>query len=128
MNAIFFGDRRRNLREVNMQYGRLIVFIRHDFAEIWGFRYGLTLIIGTLTIMVTTGVFRRIVFSLKRPISSFPCSPSIFFTYLKHMKSHSHLKMGPERDFCEGRQRTKQTERQPRIVVVYIKLNNYVDN
>jgi len=29
--------------------------------------------------------------------------------------------MGPERDFYEGRQRTKQTERQPRIVVNLIK-------
>jgi hypothetical protein len=31
--------------------------------------------------------------------------------------------MGPERDCYEGRQRTKQTERQPIIVVDSIKLN-----
>jgi len=31
--------------------------------------------------------------------------------------------MGPERDFYEGRQRTKQTERQPIIMVDLIKLN-----
>ena len=37
--------------------------------------------------------------------------------------SHSHKTMGTERDFYEGRQRTKQTERQPRIVVDFIKLN-----
>jgi len=26
-----------NLRKVTMKYGGLIVFIRHDSAEIWGF-------------------------------------------------------------------------------------------
>jgi hypothetical protein len=34
--------------------------------------------------------------------------------------------MGPERFFYEGRQRTKQTERQPRIVADLIKLNTSV--
>ena len=34
-----------------MKYGHLAVFIRHNSAEIWGFRYGLTLGIGTLKIM-----------------------------------------------------------------------------
>jgi hypothetical protein len=37
-----------NQREVNMKYGSLAVFIRHDSAEIWGFRDGLALGIGTL--------------------------------------------------------------------------------
>ena len=37
-----------NLREVNIKYDRLVVFIRHDSAEIWGFRYKLTLGIGNL--------------------------------------------------------------------------------
>jgi hypothetical protein len=36
-----------NLREVTMKYGSLVIFIRHDSAEIWGFGYGLTLGIGT---------------------------------------------------------------------------------
>ena len=36
-----------NLRKVTMKYDRLVVFIRHDSAEIWGFRYGLALAIGT---------------------------------------------------------------------------------
>jgi hypothetical protein len=40
-----------------MKYGRFVVFIRHDFSEIWGFRYGLKLVIGTKKIMVSTGVF-----------------------------------------------------------------------
>jgi hypothetical protein len=30
-----------------MKYDQLVVFIRHDSAEIWGFRYRLTLVIGT---------------------------------------------------------------------------------
>jgi hypothetical protein len=46
-----------------MKYYRLVVFIRHGFAEIWGFRYGLTLSIGTLKIMAITGVFVRVVFA-----------------------------------------------------------------
>ena len=46
---------------VVMLYGRLVVCIRHDSAEIWGFRNGLTLRIGTLTIMASTGVFVRVV-------------------------------------------------------------------
>ena len=32
-----------NLRDVIIKYDRLVVFIRHDSAEIWGFRYGLHL-------------------------------------------------------------------------------------
>ena len=40
-----------DLRDVNMKYGRLVVFKSHDSAEILGFRYGLTPVIGTLKIM-----------------------------------------------------------------------------
>jgi hypothetical protein len=45
------------LRRVTMQYGGLVVFICHDFAEIWGFRYGLALVIGTLRFMASAVVF-----------------------------------------------------------------------
>ena len=48
-----------------MKYGRFVVFIRYDSAEIWGFRYGLTLVIGTLKIISNTGVFVRVVCALK---------------------------------------------------------------
>jgi hypothetical protein len=51
-----------------MKYDRLVVFTRHDSAEIWGVRYGLTLVIGTLEIMAGTGVFVRVVCALKHPI------------------------------------------------------------
>jgi hypothetical protein len=61
-----------NLREVNMKYGRLVVFIRRDYAEIWGFRYGLTLGIGALKIMASAGVFVSIVCALKHSTS---CDP-----------------------------------------------------
>ena len=46
-----------------MKYGRLVVFIRPDSAEIWGFRYGLTLTpaIGNVKIMASAGVFVRVV-------------------------------------------------------------------
>jgi hypothetical protein len=51
------ADRKKNFREGTTKHGRLVVFIRHDSAGIWGFRYGLTLYIGTLKIMASTGVF-----------------------------------------------------------------------
>jgi hypothetical protein len=49
------------LSMITMKYGRLVVFIRNDSAEIWGFRYGLTLVIGTQKNIDRTGVFVRVV-------------------------------------------------------------------
>jgi len=72
-----------NLRRVTMKFGRLIVSINHDSAEIWGVRYGLTLDIGTLKIMASTGVFVGVVCALKRSTKIFPCSPSIILTSRK---------------------------------------------
>jgi hypothetical protein len=69
-----------NLRKANMKYGCLVVFIHHDSAEIRGFRYGLTLIIGALKIMASTGVFVRVVCALKRSIKKFPSPSSIILT------------------------------------------------
>jgi hypothetical protein len=63
-----------------MKYGSLVVFIRHDTAEIWGFRYGLTLGIGTLKFMARTGVFVRVVCAFKRSICSAPKTLSMIFT------------------------------------------------
>ena len=65
---------------VTMIYGRLVAFIRRDSAEIWGFKYGLPLAIGTQKIMASTGVFVRVVFALKHFIKIFPSAPSIFLT------------------------------------------------
>jgi hypothetical protein len=59
-----------NLREVNVKYGRSFIFIRIDSAEIWGFRYGLILGIGTLKVTANTGVFVRVLCDLKRSIRS----------------------------------------------------------
>jgi hypothetical protein len=69
-----------NLREVNMKHGRLVVFIRHDYAEIWGFGYGVTLGIGALIIMASTGVFVRVVCALKHPINCDPQTTSMILT------------------------------------------------
>ena len=60
-------------RKVLLKYGRLVVFIRQDSAEIWGVRYGLTLVIGTLKFMASTGAFLRVVCALKHSIKKFPC-------------------------------------------------------
>jgi len=68
------------LRKATMKYGRLVVFICHDSAEIWGFRYGLTLAIGTLKIMAGTCLFVRVVFALKHPIKNFSSAPCMIFT------------------------------------------------
>jgi hypothetical protein len=55
----YFRDRKMNLREVKKKYGRLVVLIRQNSAEIWGFRHGLTLCNGT------AGVFVRVIIDLK---------------------------------------------------------------
>jgi hypothetical protein len=57
------------LGKVNMKYESLVDFIRHDFPEVWGFRYGLTLGISTQKIMASTGVFVRVICDLIRSIS-----------------------------------------------------------
>ena len=59
-----------NLCQGTLKYGLLVVFMRHDSAEIWGFRYGLTLAIGTLKIMASTGVFMRVIYALKHSTNS----------------------------------------------------------
>ena len=63
-----------------MKYGRLVVFIRYDSAEKWGFRYGLTLVIGTIKIMASTGVFVRVVCALKDSIENIPSQHSMILT------------------------------------------------
>ena len=71
--------------EVTMKYGCLVVLRRHDSAEIWGFRYGLTLGIGTLKIIAGTVVFVRVVCAIKHSIEDFPSQPSIISTYIEHI-------------------------------------------
>ena len=55
-----------------MKYDRVVVFIRYDNAEIWGCRYGLILVIGTLKIIAITGVFVSAVCSLKHSTKNSP--------------------------------------------------------
>jgi hypothetical protein len=105
-----------NLRGVNINYCRLVVFIRHDSAEIWSFKYGLALAIGTIKIITGTGVFVCVVCALKH-------STSGHGRQKKHKLSRSYQKNDLSKEFHQGRQRTKQTERQPRIMVDLIQLN-----
>ena len=79
----YFLDRKMNLRKptTSMKYGRLVVFIRHDSAEIQGFKYVLTLGIGTLKAMASTGVFVRVVRALKRSISCDSPTPRTVLTF-----------------------------------------------
>jgi hypothetical protein len=63
-----------------MKYGGLAVFIRHDSAELWGFRYELKLVIGTPQIMAGIGVFVRVVCALKNSNKNFPSPSSMIFT------------------------------------------------
>jgi hypothetical protein len=50
-----------DLRDVTMKY---------DSAEIWWFKYGITLAIGTLNIMASTGVFVLVVCAFKRSMNT----------------------------------------------------------
>ena len=63
-----------------MKYGRLVVCICYDSAEIWGFSYELTLVIGTQKDMYSTGVFVRLVRAFKHPIKYFPSQTSTILT------------------------------------------------
>jgi hypothetical protein len=106
-----------HLRDITMKYGRLAVFIRHDSAEIWRFKYGLKLVIGTLLVMARTGVFVLVVCALKHSISGHGRQPSMILTYMKHKQSGNYQKNDLSKVFHQRRQRTKQKERQPRIMV-----------
>jgi hypothetical protein len=111
-----------NLREVTMKYGRLVVCIRHDFAEVWGFRYGLTLGIGTLKIMASTGVFVRVVGALKRFISRASYTPCMILTY-QHIGKATATKDRPRERFSRGGATHRRNRSQPRKMVNLIKLN-----
>ena len=73
-----------NLRKVTLKYACLVVFIHNDSAEIWGFRYGLKLFIGTLKIMASS-VFSCVKFVLSHTLLRiFPHNKSMILTYIKH--------------------------------------------
>jgi hypothetical protein len=80
-----------NFCDVTMKYDRLVVFIRYDSAEIWGFRHGLTLIIRTLKLMASTGVFVRVVSPLKRSIRSFSRTSSTVLAYTRGYLSYKKI-------------------------------------
>ena len=69
-----------NLRGDSMKYDHLVVFIQHDSTEIWVFRYGIILGLGTTNIMARTGIFGLIVVGLKRFNKVDARKPSMFFT------------------------------------------------
>jgi hypothetical protein len=66
-----------NLRDVTMKYDRPVVLIRHNSAEIWWFKYGLTFVIGTKKNMASTDVFMLVVCALKHSISGTGRHPSM---------------------------------------------------
>jgi hypothetical protein len=78
------------LRKVAMKYDGLIVFIRLDSADIWGFRYGLTFGSGTIRIMARTGVFVIVVCALKHSNNGHRRKPRMILTYIKHKQSRSY--------------------------------------
>jgi hypothetical protein len=95
----------------------LVVFIRHDSAEVWG------VVIGTLKIMASTGVFVHVVCALKRLFSGFSSTPRMILTLTKHNQSRSYQKNDLSKDFSQVRRRREETERQSGIAVYWIKLN-----
>jgi hypothetical protein len=86
-----------NLREVSVIYDHLVVFIRHDPAEIRGLAASSQLGPIGPKIEATTGVFVLIVCDLKRSNSSGARKPSMIFTYRKHKQSHISQKRGLSR-------------------------------
>jgi hypothetical protein len=70
-----------------MKYGSLVVFIRNDSAEIWGFRSGLTLAIGTQKNIAGTGVFVRVVCALNCATKSDPSQPSMILAQRRDIKA-----------------------------------------
>jgi hypothetical protein len=75
-----FWKRKKKFREITMKYGRLVVFIRHGSAEIWGFRYWLATWICTLNVMASNGVFVLVVCALIEFISGHGKQPSMILT------------------------------------------------
>jgi hypothetical protein len=68
-----------NLCKVVVKYGSLVVFIRHDSAEIWGLDVDSHLALA-LKIFASTGDFVRVVFALKHSISRFSQTPGMIVT------------------------------------------------
>jgi len=91
-----------------MKYGCSVVFIRHDSAEMWGFKYGLTLAIGILKIMASTGVFVRVLCALKHSISGHGRNQSIILTLIKHKQRRSFQQNNLSKGLHQGRQRIKK--------------------
>jgi hypothetical protein len=77
--------------------------------------------------MASTGVFVHKNCALKRFLSS-SLKKSMILTYLALRKGLSHQKMGPERDFCDGRQRTEETERKLILLEYLIGSIEYLDD
>jgi hypothetical protein len=70
-----------------------------------------------LKFITSAGVFVRAVRAFKLTISWASRTPNMIKTYLKRRKSHSHQKIGPERDFYEWRQRTEEMERAFKLTI-----------
>ena len=88
-----------------MKYGSFIVFIRNDSAEMWGFMYGLTIGIGALRIMASTGVFVLVACTIKHSTSGDGRQPSMISTR-KRSRCCSQNDLGTES--YKGSQRTKK--------------------
>ena len=70
-----------NLREDIMKYEYLVVFIRHVSAEIWRFKYGFTLGLGTLKIMARTDFLGLVVCALNCATKDFPSKACMILAY-----------------------------------------------
>jgi hypothetical protein len=107
----YFFDHKMNKREVTMKHDRFVVFIRCDTTDIWGFRYGLRLGIGTLKIMASTGVFVLVVYALKHSNSGQGRYQGIILTKIMHKQSRSYQKIN--RSKKSPREATHKNNRTP---------------
>jgi hypothetical protein len=84
--------------------------MRHDSAEIWGFRYELTLNIGALNFVFSTGVFVRVVRALKHFISCDSQTPYMILTYFNIGKATATKRWAQREIFTrEATQRRNRT-------------------
>jgi hypothetical protein len=88
---IFLGQKNKSSYSY-YEYGSLVVFIRNHSAEIWGFRNGLKLVIGTKKNVAGTGVFVRVVCALNCATKSDPSQPSMILAHRKIIQSRSPQK------------------------------------
>jgi hypothetical protein len=100
---IFLRPQNKSVRSA-MKYDHFFVFIRQYSAEIWGFRYGITLGLGTGN-MASTVVLGLLVCPLNSANKDFLCPLRTILAHKRNMRNRCSQKYGPIRNFYQVRHR-----------------------